>query len=126
LATSLNETVALGMVLRHGHPQLSERLFNRIHHHGWPADEILVGRVGRRQVPFEHFRAATMRSPADWSLHPQGKLVASEPLVWLERTEKSAPCVDARDRTRPLAGARVLEARSRRDFWPDSALKCCG
>ena len=30
-------------------------------------------------------------------------------MVWLERTEKSAPCVDARDRARPLAGVRVLD-----------------
>ena len=58
----------------------------------WQADELEAAVVARGGC------AATMRSLADWSLHPQGKLVASEPLVWLERTEKSAPCVDARDR----------------------------
>jgi hypothetical protein len=65
----------------------------------WQADELEAAVVARGGC------AATMRSLADWSAHPQGKLVASEPLVWLERTEKSAPCVDARDRARPLAGS---------------------
>jgi CoA-transferase family III len=69
----------------------------------WQADELEAAVVARGGC------AATMRSLADWSAHPQGKLVASEPLVWLERTEKSAPCVDARDRARPLAGVRVLD-----------------
>jgi hypothetical protein len=69
----------------------------------WQADELEAAVVARGGC------AATMRSLADWSAHPQGKLVASEPLVWLERTEKSAPCADARDRARPLAGVRVLD-----------------
>jgi hypothetical protein len=69
----------------------------------WQADELEAAVVARGCC------AATMRSLADWSAHPQGKLVASEPLVWLERTEKSAPCVDARNRARPLAVVRVLD-----------------
>jgi hypothetical protein len=69
----------------------------------WRADELEAAVVARGGC------AATMRSLADWSRHPQGKLVASEPLVWLERTETSAPCVDAPDRARPLAGVRVLD-----------------
>jgi CoA-transferase family III len=69
----------------------------------WRADELEAAFVARRGC------AATMRSMADWSRHPQGKAVASEPLVWLERTETSAASVDAGDRARPLAGVRVLD-----------------
>jgi hypothetical protein len=69
----------------------------------WRADELEAAVVARGGC------AATMRSMADWSRHPQGKAVASEPLVRLERTEKSAPSVDARDPARPLFGVRVLD-----------------
>src|SRR5258708_2455375 len=51
---SSDEAVALGMVLRYRHFQVSEDFFDRIHHHAGPADEVLMFIVGRRQMTREH------------------------------------------------------------------------
>ena len=51
---SLDKAIALGMVLRQRHIQLAERLFDRVHHHVRPADEVLVVGIRRRQMALEH------------------------------------------------------------------------
>ncbi|MCB4454835.1 CoA transferase [Leisingera sp. McT4-56] len=70
----------------------------------WQADRLESETVAAGGV------AAAMRSRADWLAHPQGRAVASEPLIhwiapaplWLrERSEATAE--------RPLAGLRVLD-----------------
>ncbi len=38
--SALDKAVTLGMILRQRHIHLAERLFNRIHHHVRPADEV--------------------------------------------------------------------------------------
>src|ERR1700689_405851 len=52
-AALLNEAVALGMIFRHWRPKLAQRLFDRIHHHIRPADEVLMVGKGRRQMTLE-------------------------------------------------------------------------
>ncbi len=52
--------------------------------------------------------AASMRSLSDWAAHPQGRAVASEPLVWRDRTaEAASPRIP--NPARPLHGLRVLD-----------------
>src|SRR5262249_37917824 len=41
------------MILRHWHMYLAQRLFNRIHHHVRPTDEVLMVGIGRRQMTLE-------------------------------------------------------------------------
>ena len=53
--------------------------------------------------------AAAMRAPEAWALHPQGRAVAAEPLVWCERTAPGPAPAAAADLARPLAGLRVLD-----------------
>ena len=58
--------------------------------------------------------AAAMRSIEEWEAHPQGRAVASEPLVaWSVASDASAtqerPTIDRPRRERPLAGVRVLD-----------------
>ena len=54
--------------------------------------------------------AAAMRSLTDWERHPQGKAVASEPLLHCERTSVAVrPSPFSGGRDRPLAGLRVLD-----------------
>src|SRR6202050_3549482 len=50
IGLSLNEAIALGMILRQRHIQFAESLFDRIHHHVRPADEVLVVGVRRWQM----------------------------------------------------------------------------
>ena len=69
----------------------------------WRADELEAAVVARGGC------AATMRSLADWSAHPQGKAVAGEPLLALETNEGAHSPVCAVDPSRPLAGVRVLD-----------------
>src|SRR6516165_6120716 len=57
IATSLDKTVALGVILRHRHLHLAQSLFDRIHHDARSADEVLVVSVRRRHVAPEHLRA---------------------------------------------------------------------
>jgi hypothetical protein len=52
--------------------------------------------------------AAAMRSMSAWAVHPQGKSVMAEPLVWRERTA-AGPAPASPDRMRPLTGLRVLD-----------------
>src|SRR5258708_6297869 len=54
IETSLDEAIAFGMVLRHRHPHLAERLFNCIHHHAGSADEVLMIEIRWRQMTLEH------------------------------------------------------------------------
>ena len=52
--------------------------------------------------------AAAMRPMDAWAVHPQGRAVMVEPLVWCERTA-AGPRPGPPDRMRPLAGLRVLD-----------------
>jgi len=52
--------------------------------------------------------AAAMRPMSAWAVHPQGRVVAAEPLVWCERTAPG-PVPSTPDPARPLAGLRVLD-----------------
>ena len=69
----------------------------------WKADELEAAVIARGGC------AATMRSLAAWSAHPQGAAVASEPLMSWEAGERSATADDVVDPARPLAGLRVLD-----------------
>jgi crotonobetainyl-CoA:carnitine CoA-transferase CaiB-like acyl-CoA transferase len=69
----------------------------------WKADELEAAVIARGGC------AATMRSLAAWSAHPQGAAVASEPLMSWEAGERSPAADDVVDRARPLAGLRVLD-----------------
>jgi hypothetical protein len=53
--------------------------------------------------------AAQMRTTAAWEKHPQGRAVAAEPLVHIERFDADSFAPAARNPTRPLAGVRVLD-----------------
>jgi CoA-transferase family III len=53
--------------------------------------------------------AATMRSVAQWAEHPQGRAVASEPLVRCEASQGGRNCDLAVPQPRPLQGVRVLD-----------------
>ncbi|UWQ80094.1 CoA transferase [Leisingera sp. S132] len=70
----------------------------------WQADALESETVAAGGV------AAAMRCRADWLAHPQGRAVASEPLIFWSAREP----VELRDRpeataARPLAGLRVLD-----------------
>jgi crotonobetainyl-CoA:carnitine CoA-transferase CaiB-like acyl-CoA transferase len=70
----------------------------------WSADEL------EEAVVAEGGCAATLRTPDEWSVHPQGSAVAREPLVAIDDTDPDAagsgwdPSPE-----RPLAGLRVLD-----------------
>ncbi|MFP3515342.1 CoA transferase [Pseudomonas sp. SIMBA_077] len=53
--------------------------------------------------------AAQMRSPEQWSQHPQGRAVADEPLIHLDRRACVNVSSRAVDPARPLAGIKVLD-----------------
>jgi crotonobetainyl-CoA:carnitine CoA-transferase CaiB-like acyl-CoA transferase len=54
--------------------------------------------------------AAVLRTPEEWTAHPQGAAVAQEPLVTVTRTDAfSARSSWQPSRERPLAGLRVLD-----------------
>ncbi len=53
--------------------------------------------------------AAEMRSQAEWAEHPQGRAVAAEPLVHIERRAARTPWLHEVDPSRPLRGVRVLD-----------------
>lgn len=54
--------------------------------------------------------AAAMRSRVEWTEHPQGRALATEPLVHHEVAAPSAvPASGSADPSRPLAGVRVLD-----------------
>ncbi len=71
---------------------------------GWSAQELEPAVVGAGGA------AAVMRSIADWRMHPQGRAVAEEPLLWSQRTStvvgRNALLAN---RERPLDGLRVLD-----------------
>jgi len=69
----------------------------------WRADELEAAVVARGGC------AATLRSLADWAFHPQGRAVATEPVVIAERGGFGEPKRWAASRGRPLAGLRVLD-----------------
>jgi hypothetical protein len=69
----------------------------------WQADELEAAVIARGGC------AATMRSPAAWADHPQGKAVIAEPLVRSETTAAATPELRAFEQGRPLAGVRVLD-----------------
>ena len=50
-----------------------------------------------------------MRSLAAWADHPQGRAVAAEPLVLLDKREAFGAADGPIDPARPLAGVRVLD-----------------
>ena len=53
--------------------------------------------------------AASLRSIAQWDAHPQGKAVASEPLIAWTPTQLGAPTVSPGTGDLPLRGLRVLD-----------------
>ncbi|RZT62287.1 CoA transferase family III [Microcella alkaliphila] len=53
--------------------------------------------------------AAALRSANEWAEHPQGRAVAEQPLVTVERGERSEREWPAGSPERPLAGVRVLD-----------------
>lgn len=53
--------------------------------------------------------AGELRSSAAWAAHPQGKAVASEPLLYHETFSGPSPANWAINRARPLDGIRVLD-----------------
>lgn len=53
--------------------------------------------------------AATMHSIADWRANPQGLALASEPLMWVTRTENGPDENWTPNAERPLKGIRVLD-----------------
>ncbi|WOJ92506.1 CoA transferase [Congregibacter variabilis] len=53
--------------------------------------------------------AALLRSMAQWDAHPQGKAVASEPLIAWTPTQQGAPIVASSSSDLPLRGLRVLD-----------------
>ncbi|WP_111421550.1 CoA transferase, partial [Rhodoplanes roseus] len=68
----------------------------------WRADALETAVVGQGGC------AATMRTVADWAVHPQGRAVAAEPLVDVVPTDFGTPDRPC-DPARPLAGLRVLD-----------------
>jgi crotonobetainyl-CoA:carnitine CoA-transferase CaiB-like acyl-CoA transferase len=67
------------------------------------ADELEAAIVARGGC------AAVMRSLADWADHPQGRAVAAEPLVLIDKREAAGAADGPIDPARPLAGVRVLD-----------------
>ncbi|MFB9950509.1 CoA transferase [Rhizobium puerariae] len=53
--------------------------------------------------------AGLVRTAAEWAAHPQGKLIASEPLVRIERIGDAPAPAPSRRAARPLEGLRVLD-----------------
>ena len=53
--------------------------------------------------------AAHMNTSGQWALHPQGRAVAQEPLVHLQRRAVPSNLVHPVDPSRPLAGIKVLD-----------------
>jgi len=53
--------------------------------------------------------AAVLRSAQEWAVHPQGRAVATEPLVAVSETDEGAPSSWRPLPERPLAGIRVLD-----------------
>ncbi len=70
---------------------------------GSRADELEAAVVARGGC------AAVMRSLAAWADHPQGRAVAAEPLVLIDRREAVGAADGPIDPARPLAGVRVLD-----------------
>jgi crotonobetainyl-CoA:carnitine CoA-transferase CaiB-like acyl-CoA transferase len=70
----------------------------------WPAHDLESAVVGTRGA------AAAMRSESEWRAHPQGRSVAREQLVSMERTSKwNGPPEPIAATQRPLEGLRVLD-----------------
>jgi len=101
------------------------RLHTNAPHHRAVAEQVL-GAGGTREEVGEAVRAwqaepleraivdaggcaAAMRSVAEWDRHVQGRAVAQEPLVDLERFEHPASPAGMGSAERPLAGVRVLD-----------------
>lgn len=54
--------------------------------------------------------AAAMRTPQEWSVHPQGRAVAAEPVLDCRKTNDGvASCAFSGTRERPLKGLKVLD-----------------
>lgn len=70
---------------------------------GAHADELEAAIVARGGC------AAAMRSLAAWANHPQGRAVAAEPLVLLDKRKATGAADGPIDPARPLAGVRVLD-----------------
>ena len=70
---------------------------------GARADELETAIVARGGC------AAVMRSLAAWADHPQGRAVAAEPLVLIDKREAIGAADGPIDPARPLAGVRVLD-----------------
>lgn len=71
---------------------------------GWSAEELEAAIVGQKGC------AAAMRTCDEWKAHPQGKAVASEPLIaWSPIAASSGSSAWQPEETRPLAGLKVLD-----------------
>jgi hypothetical protein len=69
----------------------------------WAADDLETAIVDAGGC------AARMRSLQEWSAHPQGRAVGSEPLARIEATTRGVDRNWPIEPTRPLAGIRVLD-----------------
>lgn len=85
-----------------GCPGTREAVADAVRH--WQADGLESETVTAGGV------AAALRSRADWKAHPQGRSVASEPLVrWSDPAALRLQDRSEATATRPLAGLRVLD-----------------
>jgi crotonobetainyl-CoA:carnitine CoA-transferase CaiB-like acyl-CoA transferase len=69
---------------------------------GWPSAALEDALAAAGQC------GAVLRTAAEWAAHPQGRAVAAEPLVWIERIG-DAPRRPLPAAARPLDGIRVLD-----------------
>ncbi len=70
----------------------------------WPGEALETAIVEQKGC------AAVMRSLAEWQVHPQGKAVATEPLIAWSSAEAASPYSTWQpEEKRPLAGLKVLD-----------------
>jgi crotonobetainyl-CoA:carnitine CoA-transferase CaiB-like acyl-CoA transferase len=70
----------------------------------WKAEDLEAECV-QRELPL-----TIVRSPEEWRRHPHGKLLASHPVIEIEKIAEGAPTRFAASAGRTLAGVRVLDA----------------
>ena len=73
---------------------------------GWQADQLEAAIVSHGGC------AAAMRGQQEWAMHPQGQVVAAEPLLhveWIAAASKPAWATASGSNAGPLAGIRVLD-----------------
>ena len=69
----------------------------------WDGEAFETAAAARNMV------ATMLRSPAEWSAHPQGRAVAALPLIEIIKIGEAPPRTFAPEAKRPLSGIRVLD-----------------